>query len=68
MTTFAQRLRELKEAKGVSFSQMAKGTGIGIAVLYRYTAGKTEPSLSYCTWLADYFGVSLDYLAGRDGP
>lgn len=67
MTTFAQRLRELKEAKGVSFSQMAKETGISIAVLYRYMAGKTEPSLSYCTWLADYFGVSLDYLAGRDG-
>lgn len=68
MTTFAQRLRELKEAKGVSFSQMAEGTGIGIAVLYRYTAGKTEPRLPYLIWLADYFGGSLDYLTGRDGP
>ncbi len=66
MTTFAQRLRELKKAKGVSYSRMEKETGISIAMLYRYASDRTEPRLPYLIWLADYFGVSLDYLAGRD--
>lgn len=68
MTTFAQRLRELKKARRVSWPKIAKGTGISEAAIASYAYGKREPRLPYLIWLADYFGVSLDYLAGRDGP
>lgn len=68
MTTFAQRLRELKKAKGVSFFDIAEDIGIGESTVNGYANDKREPKLSYLIWLADYFGVSLDYLAGRDGP
>ena len=68
MTAFAQRLRELKAKNNISFPQISEKTGISISVLFRYASGKTEPRLPYLIWLADYFGVSLDYLAGRDGP
>ncbi len=64
MMTFAQRLRALKKGKGVSYSRMEKETGISIAMLYRYASDRTEPRLSYLIWLADYFGVTTDYLLG----
>ena len=31
----------------------------------RYESGGTEPTISDAARMADYFGVSLDYLAGR---
>ena len=31
----------------------------------RYESGETEPTLSSLVKMADYFNVSLDYLAGR---
>lgn len=68
MTTFAQRLRELKKARRVSWPKIAKGTGISMAAIESYVYGGREPRLPYLIWLADYFGVSLDYLTGRDGP
>lgn len=66
--TFADRLVELKIKKRVKWPEVAKKTGICQATIMNYVCGRREPSLSYFTWLADYFGVSLDYLAGRDGP
>lgn len=68
MTTFADRLKELKERKRVEWPEVAKKTGICQATIMNYACGRREPNLSYLIWLADYFGVSLDYLAGRDGP
>lgn len=66
MTTFADRLIDLKIKKRVKWPEVAKKTGICQATIMNYVCGRREPNLSYLIWLADYFYVSLDYLAGRD--
>ena len=48
---------------------MAKELGLVFRSYRRYECGESEPTLSTLIPLADYFHVSLDYLAGRtDDP
>ena len=48
---------------------MAKELGLVFRSYRRYECGESEPTLSTLIRLADYFHVSLDYLAGRtDDP
>lgn len=39
--------------------------GIRYSTYCRYEHGGTEPTISGAARMADFFGVSLDYLAGR---
>lgn len=41
--------------------------GIAYTTYRRYECGGSEPILSDAARIADLFGVSLDYLAGRGG-
>lgn len=64
-TDFGKRLRQLRKERGVSQSKLAKETGIQQQSVSYYELGVNEPILSSLIRLADYFDVSLDYLAGR---
>lgn len=44
---------------------MAKATGIDQRTLSNYGTGKTNPDSYALIKLADFFDVSIDYLAGR---
>ncbi|MCI1952203.1 MAG: helix-turn-helix transcriptional regulator [Clostridiales bacterium] len=44
--------------------RLSKETGITQATLSRWKTGKTDPSIETLKKIADYFGVSLDYLLG----
>jgi len=44
---------------------MAKHLGVSERAFQHYEAGTREPNISQLIALADYFGVSLDYLVGR---
>lgn len=68
MTTFAQRLRGLIDDKGISYRQIASEAGVEPSSICRLVNNLSEPKFITAIRLADYFGVSLDYLAGRDGP
>lgn len=63
---FAKRLKELKEAGNISPRKFANEIGISKSDLASYECGEKEPSLSMLNTLADYFGVTVDYLLGRD--
>lgn len=66
---FQKRIKELRNAKGVSQVAIAKILGITDRGYRKYEAGDNEPTLSVLIALADYFDVSLDYLVGRsDDP
>lgn len=54
----------------VSFTQaeMADRLGMSRSGYANIEAGKREPDFSTLFKLADYFGVSLDYLLGRESP
>ena len=64
------RLRELRKSQGKSAQQVALATGIsknGIHILE--TNPNNSPMIRTLVILADYYGVSLDYLVGRtDNP
>jgi len=62
---FADRLSDLMADRGLGPRTVAAAVGIGHASISKYTDDKAEPGINSLVKLADYFGVSLDYLAGR---
>ncbi len=59
------RIRELRENAGLRQVDVAKATGIDQKTLSNYETGKTNPDSYSLIQLADFFGVSIDYLVGR---
>lgn len=65
---FSDRLRELRLEKGYSQATLSQkitnlGQPLSEAALAKYESGRTIPNLQVAAYLADYFGVSIDYLA-----
>ena len=66
---FSQRLREIRKRSGVPQSSIATYLSITVSAYSKIENGKGKPSYTRLIALADYFGVSLDYLVGRsDDP
>lgn len=59
------RIRELREDKDLRQIDVAAATGIDQKTLSNYETGKTNPDSFAIIKLADFFGVSTDYLLGR---
>lgn len=63
---FPQILRELRKQRGLRIKDVSIATGISENALSYYETGKGYPTAPFICWLADYFGVTTDYLLGRD--
>ncbi len=65
----SERLTQLKEERNILQKDIADGCNIPLRTYQRYEKGERDvPSLTLMA-LADFFGVSLDYLVGRtDNP
>lgn len=63
--TIYQRLRDLREDADKTQSDIAELLGTTAQYYGRYEKGEIELPLSRAMQLADYYDVSLDYLAGR---
>ncbi|MDR2352842.1 MAG: helix-turn-helix transcriptional regulator [Deltaproteobacteria bacterium] len=61
---FAKRLRTLREEKQLRQEDVGKILGLTIATISKLETGKVRPSAEVLVALADYYGVSMDYLAG----
>ena len=66
MIEFSQRLRELRQDKGLSMKQLAKELGTTDAAVSNWENGITEPKISYLKSIAVYFNVTADYLIGLE--
>lgn len=62
------RLKEIREAKGIKQAQLAALLNCSVAAYSRYESGTRQPSIETLGILADFFGVSTDYLYGRTPP
>lgn len=60
-----QRLRELREASGLSQSQVAEIIGKTLKTYQRYERDETLPLIDTALLLAEYYNVSVKYLAGK---
>lgn len=65
MELFSERLLACRRSRGKLQTQVATETGINYRTYCRYERGNVDVPLSAAVKLADYFGVSLDYLTGR---
>ena len=61
----ASRLKELREEKGLSMQALSKIVGISDSSLGRWERGESDITGDNLLILADFFGVSTDYLLGR---
>ena len=67
MSTFPQRLRELRKVNNILQKEMAELLKISIRQYSTYESetSNVDVPLSKVVFIADYFKVSLDYLTGR---
>ena len=56
------KLKELRENAGLSQAELAAKLGIKQATYSNYENGVTKPTVDIASSIADYYGVSLDYL------
>ena len=59
------RVKELREAKGISVRHLALATGFSHSTIARLERGERKLSTPQAVALADYFGVSVDFLLGK---
>ena len=64
--TISARLRELRTMKGVSQDTVAESCEISRVGLARYETGQRVPVVKIASRLAEYYGVSVEYLLGKD--
>lgn len=65
MSIFSERILFLRHEKGLSQKDCAKKLQISPRACAYYEAGEREPQLSVLVRMADFYNVSIDYLAGR---
>ena len=69
MANFSERIKELRHKRNMTQEAVGKVLGVRQDAISTYENGKNYPEIRNLIILADYFGVSLDYLMGRtDDP
>jgi len=63
------RIRDLREDRDMNQTQIAKVLGMSQTGYSKYETGENDPSTQVLIALANFYGVSVDYLLGRtDNP
>ena len=60
------RLKELRKARNISQLKLAMDLHTNQNTISRYETGEREPGIRELIKIADYFGVTVDYLIGHD--
>lgn len=59
------RLQTLRQSRNISQTKLAIDLGLNQNSISRYENGEREADYATLIAIADYFGVSIDYLLGR---
>lgn len=62
----AKVLTELRKSKGLSRQKLADNFGISVHTYIKYENGSVKPPYETLCLLADFYGVTTDYLLGRE--
>lgn len=65
--TFPAKLKKARENTGFTQREVAKETHIAQSTLANYETGRTQPDIEKLGALADFYGVSTDWLIGTTG-
>ena len=63
---FGKRLLMLRKEKKVSQAEVAAYIGLTVAAYQNYENGRREAGYETISKLADFYGVTTDYLLGRE--
>lgn len=66
MIAFGNRLKELREERGLSLKQLSEQIQVSDAAICKWENDVSEPKLTYIIRLAQFFGITLDELTGQD--
>lgn len=61
--TVGERIREVREEKGLSVYMLSEMAGINSASIYNYEKGSNYPSLEIAARICRVLDISLDWLA-----
>lgn len=59
---FAEKIKELREEKGLSQQQLANELKISQSAIAKWELSKTQPTAKTLLLVAKYFDVSLEFL------
>ena len=65
MERFSTRIKELRKQHNLTQEQLGQVIDVSKYSILLYEKGKNYPDVRGLIGLADYFGVSTDYLLGR---
>ena len=65
MEVFSQRLRNAREDKKLSQTELAEKAGFQPSAISHFETGKRSPSFANLKKLADGLEITVDYLLGR---
>ena len=60
------RIKEIRNLKCIRQVDLARILGISQSTLSTWESGRYEPDIEAINHLADFFGVTVDYLLGRE--
>lgn len=63
--TFQNRLKQLREESNLTQLELAQKFNITSQTISQYERGIRTPDFNLLNSIADFFGVSVDYLLGR---
>ena len=66
MNIFSSKLIDLMQDKKLNIKELSAKTNIPRSTINSWTLKKRSPKIDYLCTLADFFGVSVDYLLGRE--
>ena len=64
MNKFAERLKELREEKNITISELSKQINISSACISRWEKGLRIPNIDSIIVLCEYFGCTAGYIIG----
>ncbi len=64
---FPSKLRKARQNTGFTQREVSKETKIPNSTIANYETGRTEPNIENLGILADFYGVSVDWLLGTKG-
>jgi putative molybdopterin biosynthesis protein len=61
--TFAKKLREIRDAIGLSEAKLAQASGVSFATIHAYGLGRRSPSLAAAVKIARALGTTCEVFA-----
>ena len=62
---FNKRLKMLREARNLTQKELGEKFNISTSAIGMYEQGRRDPDTTLLAEIADFFGVSTDYLLGK---